>query len=212
MKKMNILQSIKNKKICAVVRVNDKKECLKIVNALYDGGIRIVEIVLNPDLQIEVVEKLKEKKDLTVIAGGIITAREAISLIDVGVSVISSPVMQTKLIRLCYSRMVDTIATVSTANEAYEAWRFRLPLMKLHPAEALGGAVYIKEILKTMPFLNIVAAGGIEINQIEDYINAGTIGVCIGRDLYQKFDTILDYEKIKKNAEKAVKSVEKLVK
>ena len=212
MKKMNILQSIKNKKICAVVRVNDKKECLKIVNALYDGGIRIVEIVLNPDLQIEVVEKLKEKKDLTVIAGGIITAREAISLIDVGVSVISSPVMQTKLIRLCYSRMVDTIATVSTANEAYEAWRFRLPLMKLHPAEALGGAVYIKEILKTMPFLNIVAAGGIEINQIEDYINAGAIGVCIGRDLYQKFDTILDYEKIKKNAEKAVKSVEKLVK
>ena len=59
---MNIFQYIKNKKICAVIRVNEPEECLKIANALYDGGIRIIEIVLNPDLQIPVIEKLKDKK------------------------------------------------------------------------------------------------------------------------------------------------------
>ena len=82
--------------------------------------------------------------------------------------------------------------------------------MKLHPAEALGGAIYIKEILKTMPFLNFIAAGGIKIKETEDYIKAGALGVCIGRDFYYDLDPNTDYDKIKSNAEKIIKIVEKL--
>ena len=207
---MNIFRYIQKKKICAVIRVNKPEECLKIAEALYDGGIRIIEIVLNPDLQAQVVEKLKEKQGLVIIAGGIITAREAISLIDAGIISISSPVLQTNLIKLCSSRGVNICCTVSTAHEAYTAWKYRLPIIKLHPAEALGGAIYVKEILKTMPFLNIVAAGGIEIKEIEDYIKAGVLGVCIGRDFYYNLNPVEDYDKIKKNAEKAVEIVEKM--
>lgn len=197
---MNIFQYINEKKICAVVRVNDKTECLNIVNALYDGGIRIVEIIMNPGMQLEVIEKLKDKEDLYIIAGGIITAREAITLINNGVKSISSPVLQTSFIRLCSSRGIHLLSTVSTANEAYSAWKHRLPMMKLHPADALGGAIYIKEILKTMPFLNIVAAGGIKISEIQKYIDAGALGVFIGRDFYQS----MDYEKIKNAAQSAI--------
>ena len=207
---MNILKYIKNKKICAVIRVNNPEECLKIANALYDGGIRIIEIILNPELQIEVFDKLKEKEDLAIISGGIITTREALSIIEKGVCAISTPVIQTSLIRHCNSNGINLICSVSTANEAYEAWKYRMPLMKLHPAEALGGAIYIKEILKTMPFLNFVAAGGIEIKQVEDYIKAGALGVFIGRDFYYNLDPDKDYDKIKSNAQKAIKIVEEI--
>lgn len=207
---MNIFNYLKSKRICAVVRVNSPKECLSISNALYEGGIRIIEIVLDPDLQPEVIDKLKDKEDLAVIAGGIITAREALSLFDKGICAISSPVLQTNLIRLCNSRGVNILGTVSTANEAYEAWRYRLPVIKLHPTDALGGAIYIKEILKTMPFLNLVAAGGIKIDEIPDYIKSGALGVCIGRDFYKDFDSVKDYDKIRNNAQKAVKKVNQL--
>ena len=208
---MNIFKYLKNKKICAVIRVNNPEDCLKIAEALYEGGIRIIEIILNPELQLGVIDKLKEKQDLAIVGGGIITEREAISLIDKGVCAISSPVLQTSLIRLCHSHSTNIWCSVSTANEAYEAWRYRLPMMKLHPAKALGGAIYIKEILKTMPFLNLIAAGGIMIDEIKDYINAGVLGVCIGRDFYCNFNPQKDYDKIKKNAEKAVKAVEKIL-
>ena len=197
---MNILNYIKEKKICAVVRMNDSVECLNVINALYEGGIRIVEIILNPEQQLTVIEKLKDKKDLAIIAGGIITAREAISVMDKSVQAISSPVLQTNLIKLCHSRSVGLWCTVSTANEAYQAWRYRLPIMKLHPADALGGSNYIKEVLKTMPFLNFIAAGGIKIEEIKDYIEAGALGVCIGRDLYKS----KDFETIKQRAKLAV--------
>ncbi|MBQ7450002.1 bifunctional 4-hydroxy-2-oxoglutarate aldolase/2-dehydro-3-deoxy-phosphogluconate aldolase [bacterium] len=207
---MNIYKYIKDKKICAIVRVNSPEECLNISNALYDGGIRIIEIVLDPDMQPKVIAKLKEKKDLAIIAGGIITAREAIYLIDNGVFAISSPVLQTNLIRLCNSRGIKIFCTVSTANEAYEAWKCRSPIIKLHPTDALGGARYIKEIIKTMPFLNLVAAGGIKINEIEKYIKAGALGVCIGRDFYKDYNPIKDYDKIKNNAKKAIKIIDKI--
>ena len=207
---MNIFQYINIKKICAVIRVNRQEDCLNIANALYDGGIRIIEIVLNPDLQPEVIKNLKNKKDLAIIAGGVITAREALSLFDTGICAISSPVLQNNLIRFCHSRGVNVLGTVSTANEAYEAWRYRLSIIKLHPTNALGGAIYIKEIVKTMPFLNIVAAGGIKIDEIEEYIKSGALGVCIGRDFYKDFDPVKDYDKIKKNAEKAVKIVDNI--
>ena len=203
---MNIFQYIKEKRICAVVRVNDAEECVKVVDALYDGGIRIVEIILNPEQQLKVIERLRNKKDLAIIAGGIITAREAIAVMDKSVSAISSPVLQTNLIKLCHSRGVGLWCTVSTANEAYQAWRFRLPIMKLHPADALGGPNYIKEVLKTMPFLNFVAAGGIKIEEIKDYINAGVLGVCIGRDLYKSGD----FEIIKQQAMKTVKILDQI--
>ena len=209
---MNIFQYIKAKKICAVIRVNNPQECLDIANALYDGGIRIIEIVLNPDLQPEIAENLKRKKDLAIIAGGIITAREALTLTDKGFYAISSPVLQTNLIRLCHSRGINILGTVSTANEAYNAWKYRLPVMKLHPTDALGGAVYIKEILKTMPFLNLLAAGGIKIFEIESYIKAGAFGVCIGRDFYKDYDPVNDYDKIKNNAQRAVKFVDNYLK
>ena len=208
---MNVFQYLKNKKIYAVVRVNSTEECLNISNALYEGGIRIIEIILNPDLQPEIIDKLKDKKDLAIIAGGIITAREALSLFDKGICAISSPVLQTNLIRLCNARGVNILGTVSTANEAYEAWRYRLPFIKLHPTDALGGAIYIKEIVKTMPFLNLVAAGGIKIDEIENYIRAGALGVCIGRDFYKDLDAIEDLEKIRKNAQKAVNIVNKMI-
>lgn len=207
---MNILHYIKIKKVCAVIRVNRPEDCVKLANALYDGGIRVIEIVLNPELQLEVLDNLKDKKDLAIIAGGIITAREALSLVNTSVCAISTPILQTNLIKLCSSHGTNILCSVSTANEAYNAWKYSLPVMKLHPAKALGGAIYIKEILKTMPFLNIVAAGGIEIKEIEDYINAGALGVCIGRDFYHDLDPDKDYDKIKSNAQKAIKIIEKL--
>lgn len=201
---MNIIKYLKTKKICAVIRVNTEEECLEVANALYDGGIRIIEIVLNPERQLKVIDKLKEKKDLAIIAGGIITAREAISLIEKDISAISSPILLTNLIKLCHSKGIGLWSTVSTANEAYEAWRYRLPLIKLHPASALGGAIYIKEILKTMPFLNLIAAGGIKINQIKEYIDSGAFGICIGRDFYSS----MNYETIKQKAIEAIKIIE----
>ena len=61
-----------------------------------------------------------------------------------------------------------------------------------------------------MPFLNLVAAGGIKINEIEKYIKAGALGVCIGRDFYKDYNPIKDYDKIKNNAKKAIKIIDKI--
>ncbi|UKI41586.1 MAG: hypothetical protein L6V95_00490 [Candidatus Melainabacteria bacterium] len=49
------------------------------------------------------------------------------------------------------------ISTATTPNEAYNAWKTHIPLIKIYPTGHLGGVEYIQDILRPMPFLNIIA-------------------------------------------------------
>ena len=76
------------------------------------------------------------------------------------------------------------MAGTTTANEAYTAWKARVPLIKIFPAEAMGGAQYIENILRQMPFLNLMPTGDIKLNRVISYLNAGASAVGVGRDFY----------------------------
>ena len=75
----------------------------------------------------------------------------------------------------------------STANEAYIAWKTRVPLIKIFPADAMGGVEYIENILRQMPFLNLMPTGSVKLSEVVSYLNAGARVVGVGRDFYQGF-------------------------
>ena len=64
----------------------------------------------------------------------------------------------------------------------------RIPLIKVFPAEAMGDVRYIEDILRQMPFLNLLPMGNIKLNEVVTYIKAGAIAVGVGRDFYQGFE------------------------
>ena len=78
--------------------------------------------------------------------------------------------------------------TATTPNEAYSAWKARTQLIKIAPANPMGGADYIEDMLRPMKFINVIAAGSIKIEDIPSYINAGAKAVGIGRALYKNAD------------------------
>ena len=82
---------------------------------------------------------------------------------------------------------IPFIAGTTTANEAYNAWKSRIPLIKIFPADAMGGASYIENILRQMPFLNLMPMGNIKLSEVISYLNAGATAVGVGRDFYQEF-------------------------
>ena len=51
------------------------------------------------------------------------------------------------LVKISKDRHVPLIAGASTPNEAYNAWKSRIPMVKIYPADAMGGAMYIKNML-----------------------------------------------------------------
>ena len=118
-----------------------------------------------------------------------------------GAKIIVSPIFQMNLVRLCQSNLTPLIMTATTPNEAYSAWKARTPLIKIYPSRPMGGAIYIEDLLRPMPFLNIIATGNIEIDDFTDYLDAGAGAVGIGRAFYKNATS----EEITKRAERAIK-------
>lgn len=200
---MNVIQKVLNEKVHGVIRVSDPERVIEIATALNKGGINTVEIIIENSEIIDVIHYLNSTENLTIMAGGIITQRQAQTAINAGASVIVSPIFQMNLVRICQTHRLPLIMTATTPNEAYSAWKARTPLIKIYPTKPMGGAMYIEDMLRPMPFLNIVATGNIEIQDAADYLRVGAKAVGIGRALYKDADA----QEIEQRAAKLVESI-----
>ncbi len=201
---METINQICAEKLFAVLRMQEPNKTEDIINALSEGGINIIEIVIENPEMVEILGKITKRKTRPMImAGGIITQRQAQIAIDAGADVIVSPVFQMNLVRLCKSQQIPLIMTATTPNEAYSAWKARTQLIKISPANPMGGAEYIEDILRPMKFINIIAAGSIKIDDITSYLYAGAKAVGIGRALYKN----ASLEEIKQRARIAKEKV-----
>lgn len=181
-----LIEIMKEQKIFPVLRGKDKNKMISTARALAKAGIEIVEINVDAPEIFEAIEEVSG--DITVCAGGIITSLQAETAFNAGAKVFSSPIFQTNLLKISKSRKIPYIAGTTTANEAYAAWKSRIPLIKLYPITAMGGTMYLEDILRPMPFLNIMPAGNVKLSQVKEYIQAGAISVGVGRDIYEAYN------------------------
>ena len=196
---MNILEGIKQQKIYGIIREDDPKYSIEIANAYIEGGIKFIE--LNSPL--EVLENISKNDNVVIAQGGIITTQQAHNALRCGAKIISSPIFQTNLVRFATCYKTFLIPSVTTPNEAYNAWRARMSLIKIYPVAEMGGVEYIQDMVKPMPFLNLLPCGFVKSDEIKGYLNAGAIAVGIGRELYAKNS----YEEIVKTVREVVEMV-----
>lgn len=180
-----LIEIMKEQKIFPVLRGKDKNRMVDTARALAKAGIELVEINVDAPEIFEAIEEVSG--EITVCAGGIITSLQAETAFQAGAKVFSSPIFQTNLLKISKSKKIPYIAGTTTANEAYAAWKSRIPLIKLYPITAMGGTMYLEDILRPMPFLNIMPVGNVKLSQVKEYINAGAISVGVGRDIYDAY-------------------------
>jgi len=202
---MNIIEAIVKNKIYAVVRTSDAKRALEISNALIKGGIKIIEIPLSNFDLLNVISELANREGVFISAGGIITSKQAHLAYNNKAHMLVSPIYQKNIVKLSEEFNIPVMTTVSTANEAYQSWKARVPISKLYPAAHMGGVEYVIDLVRPMPFLNLMPTGSIKIEEVNDYLEAGAIACGIGSDLYNGFDS----DDITKRAQKAVKLLNK---
>lgn len=179
----NLIKKISKEKIYPIIRCKDAKSAIDTANALIEGGIKVLEINVENSSLYEAIHEVS--KNATVAAGGIITAQQADKAVDSGAEIISSPIFQMNMVKISKDKEIPLIACTSTANEAYNAWKARVPLIKIFPAKALGGVLYIEDLLRPMPFLNTMPSGNISLEEVPEYIKAGSVAVGVGRSFYE---------------------------
>lgn len=177
----DIISKLKENKIFPIIRSSNPQDVVEKVNALLDGGLDVMEVnVENPSI-FNAIKKVSEKA--IICAGGIITSMQAQVAIDSGAKLFSSPIFQTNLLKISKDKRLPFIAGTTTANEAYSAWKSRIPVVKIYPITAMGGVDYIENLLRPMPFLNVIPQGDVKLSEIQAYLDAGAIAVGVGRNL-----------------------------
>jgi len=177
----NVIKQIIKNKIYGTVRADDTARTVEIASAYIEAGIKVLEI----NSSIEAIKEVGAKnKGISVAAGGIITTAQAQEALEAGAKLLVSPILQMGLVKFSSWHKIPLILTATTPNEAYSAWKARIPLIKIYPIKDLGGSTYIEDLLRPMNFLNVMPTGGVETKDIKDYLASGASAVALGRELY----------------------------
>ena len=174
--------------VIPVVRAKSSEEALRVVEAVREGGIDIIEITMTVPNAIGVIQTIAKESGQGVLlgAGTVLDAETARACILAGAEFIVGPCFDERLIKVCkrYSKMV--IPGAVTPTEIVRAWEEGADLVKIFPAQQLGGPDYIKAIKAPLPQILFNPTGGIDITNAADYIRAGASVVSVGSALIDK--------------------------
>jgi 2-dehydro-3-deoxyphosphogluconate aldolase / (4S)-4-hydroxy-2-oxoglutarate aldolase len=180
-----ILKWFDDYKFVAVIRSGTTSNAEEMIKAAMDGGFRIFEISANTPQGFRLIETYSKREGMVVGAGGITDGEIAQRAINAGSAFISSNYTDQEIINVAKHNDSFVIQGVSTATEAVEAYHYGADFVKFFPAALLGGTDYIREIRENLPFLKIVAEGGILIENAFEYLKH-CVSVCVDKALFDK--------------------------
>jgi 2-dehydro-3-deoxyphosphogluconate aldolase/(4S)-4-hydroxy-2-oxoglutarate aldolase len=158
-----------------------------IAEALIDGGITGLEITLDSDEALECIKKLNNKfGDRAIIgAGTVVNSLQAKKAINYGTKFIFSPILDKEIIEIAKEHNTIVIPGVYTPTEAYKATQYGADLVKIFPADTLGPS-FIKGVKAPLPEVRMMPTGGISLDNLKEFLDAGADAVGVGGSLLDK--------------------------
>lgn len=186
---MNILSQLLQHKIVAIVRGAQPADVLPIALALYEGGIKAIEITLNSTNALEVIKDISDhlKDKMLVGAGTVLDASSAKKAIKAGAQFIISPSTDIETIRITKKKGAVSIPGAFTATEIVTAYQAGADLIKVFPGTS---PQYIKELKAPLSHIPMMPTGGINFANIREYKKAGAAAFGIGSSLVDTKQTI----------------------
>ena len=207
LKKYKILNQLHENYLVAVVRGDDEDETKKIVDEIIKGGFKNIEITFTVPNAEEVINQVHKQygDDIVLGAGTVLDAATAQIAINKGAQYIVSPHLDTNISKLCNIYSIPYLPGCSSATEIIEALRYGSDLIKLFPGGQLG-AGFIKDIKGPVPNVELMPSGGVNLDNVSDWIEKGSFAVGIGGDLTKEF-TGNNFEVVSEKAQKYVEAV-----
>jgi 2-dehydro-3-deoxyphosphogluconate aldolase/(4S)-4-hydroxy-2-oxoglutarate aldolase len=180
---MPVLNKILANKIVAIIRGAEPQDVKKIVNALFDGGIRVLEITLNSPGALTIIEDLSKHagKELLIGAGTVLDAEAARKAVSAGAKFIISPSFDPGIIEATKKAGAVSIPGAFTATEIFAAFKNGGDIIKVFPASI--GSQYIRDMHGPFPNIPLMPTGGVNLQNIQEYLQAGAVAVGIGSAL-----------------------------
>ena len=180
--------------LIAIIRGVTPDQVEAIGDALFEGGIRIIEVPLNSPEPLKSIESLARSfgERVLVGAGTVLTTDDVRRVKDVGGRIIVSPDTNVDVISAAAGAGLVSSPGYFTPSEAFTALRAGAHVLKIFPAEGASPAV-LKAQLAVMPKgVRVMAVGGIKRDNMRPWLDAGAIGFGLGSGLYKPGQSAAD--------------------
>lgn len=171
-------------RIVAVIRQATQDNIIPIVQALYDGHIRCIEVTAETPHAMSLIEKVSTKfgDKMIVGAGTVLDAMTARNAISSGASFIVSPTTNSETIKTTKRYGVLSIPGALTPTEILKAYELGADIIKVFPANMFGPR-YVRDIHGPFPYIPMMVTGGITLDNLTNYLDNGAIAVGVGSQL-----------------------------
>jgi len=187
MKKQEVRALIEKIGIVPVIRTASPQEAKFAAEAVWQGGIPIVEITMTIPQALDVISELvKTMPQLLVGAGTVVNQDLALQCFDVGAQFLVTPGFSQKTVAAAHNLDMLIMAGALTPTEVMTAWDAGVDFVKIFPCSNMGGPSYIKALKGPLPHVPLVPTGGVNLDTAADYIRAGAAALGVGGELVLK--------------------------
>ena len=210
-----IIQKVLEEKAVAIVRGASVDACLKVADALYAGGVRLMEITFNhknPDSYKDTAEAIKQVAEKyegkMYIGAGTVISPELVELAaKAGAKYIISPDTNVEVIKKTRELGLVSMPGALTPSEVLVAHNAGADFVKLFPIGNLGVS-YVKALCAPISHVKMLGVGGVNEDNAAEFMKAGVVGVGVGGNLANKaWIEAGEFDKITEVAKKLVANV-----
>lgn len=208
MEKEQVLSKMTEAGLVAVVRASNAEEAIKISDACLEGGCPSIELTFTVPGAHKVIEALAakyNKGEMLLGAGTVLDSETARTAILAGANYIVSPGFNLETAKLCNRYRVPYMPGCMTITEVLTAMEAGADIIKIFPADLFGPTI-IKDIKGPLPHAKLMPTGGVDVNNVDQWIKAGAVAVGAGSSLTKGAKTG-DYATITETAKQFIAKI-----
>ena len=205
MQPADILARINQIAVIPIVRTANAQTALQAVEAVREGGIECVEITMTVGNALRALEAVADRygDGLLLGAGTVLDPETARACMLAGAQFFVAPSLSLKTIEAARRYSKPIFPGALTPTEVLTAWEAGADGIKVFPCSAVGGAKYIKALKAPLPHIDLIPTGGVNLETIGDFLDAGSFAVGVGSELIDgKSIAAGDYKIITERARK----------
>ena len=201
----DLIKTLEKTKIVSVVRVNTVFDPRYLLEALYQGGISIIEITSTSPGYAECISSLKnaasDYENCFIGAGTILEKAQVDECMKAGADFIVSPCFDRSVVDYCVEKDLPVMPGCMTPTEIYHAWKAGACVVKTFPGKICNPDFY-NDMRGPFPGIRMMPTGNVNATTAPLYIEAGAIAVGIGKAIVSdKLIAERSWDQIKRNAE-----------
>jgi len=187
MKKSELIQKIGKEKLITILRGTGLEETTKTTETLLKAGVKFIEVTLNTRNASFILNSLTKEfgADGHFGAGTVLDAESAIEALRNGAEFLVTPTVNPEVIRAANKYGKPCVIGALSPTEILSAYKLGADLVKVFPASIVGPK-YIKAVLGPLNHIPLVPTGGISLNNVQEFMEAGAYAVGVGGELIDK--------------------------